>query len=217
MRQAKEIAGARRTCALLEGTPEACRAWRGQRLPCFVRSTRWRGSRLACREVAVMATRSVKRQQWTSLIFARAALLVFGASPARAGTETGASGLILVPSADTLAPGDAEFAVRYKDGRLGGSFTYGIFERIEIGGNNMRTSSTSDFGIVIKGAIFEETASEPAVSVGFETGQSYVVVSKRLAPRVRAHLGLGAGDLEGVFAGVALVVNTTTDRKSTRL
>ena len=159
-----------------------------------------------------MAKRSVKRQQWTSLIFALAALLVFGASPGRAGTETGASGLILVPSADTLAPGDAEFAVRYKDGRLGGSFTYGIFDRIEIGVNNMRKSSTSDFGIVIKGAIFEETASEPAVAVGFETGQSYVVVSKRLAPRVRAHLGLGAGDLEGVFAGVALVVNTTTGR-----
>src|SRR5690606_40278834 len=90
MRQAKEIAGARRTCALLEGTPEACRTWRGQRLPFFVRSPRCRGSRLSCREVAVMAKRSVKRQQWTSLIFALAALLVFGASPARAGTETGA-------------------------------------------------------------------------------------------------------------------------------
>lgn len=145
----------------------------------------------------------------TLAALAAAALVALAAGSVSAATVTGASGLIYVPSADTLATGDAEIAVRHLDGRLTSSFTYGIFERIEIALNNMaQPGDPADVGLVLKGAVFEETAQRPAVAVGFETGRSYAVVSKRLSPRVRAHAGIGSGSLDGVFAGLSLSLNT---------
>jgi len=131
--------------------------------------------------------------------------------PAHAASVSGATGLIYVPSADTLAAREAEISVRYLDGRLSSSFMYGVFDQIEIGVNNIRANGdTSDLGIVLKGTAVQETAESPAIAVGFETGQGYVVASKRLAPWLRGHVGFGYGDLDGLFAGVSLVVNTTS-------
>lgn len=141
------------------------------------------------------------------------ALPLLAAHPAAAATATGSSGLIHTPSADTLETGDVELGVRYTGNKLSASLTWGIAERIEIGVNSLEKGGTlSDLGLFVKGAVFEETADRPAVAVGFETGQSYVVVSKRLAPRVRAHAGYGSGALDGVFAGVSVALNTTSNR-----
>ena len=95
---------------------------------------------------------------------------------------------------------EAEISVRYLDGRLSSSFMYGVFDQIEIGVNNIRANGdTSDLGIVLKGTAVQETADSPAIAVGFETGQGYVVASKRLAPWLRGHAGFGYGDLEGLL------------------
>ena len=163
--------------------------------------------------MAKISRRRPVKQRFTAIaaLILVAAVLAFGPSPAGAATLTGASGLIYIPSADTLGTGDAEIGVRFTDGKLTTSLTYGVFERIEVGINNVKKGAEpAGLGLVLKGAVFEETAERPAVAVGFETGQSYVVVSKRLAPRVRAHAGFGSGELEGLFAGVSLVVSTTS-------
>lgn len=151
-----------------------------------------------------------------SILAMLCALVFLVGGTTSAATVSGATGLIYVPSADTLATGEAEIGVRYVDGGLASSFTYGIFDQIEIGINNVRgKKGGSQLGLMLKGNVFTETQDRPALAVGLETDQSYVVVSKRLAPRIRGHVGYGVGEMDGVFAGVSLVLNTTTSGRIT--
>lgn len=139
------------------------------------------------------------------------AMAMIAGAPAGATTVSGATGLIFVPTADTLPVGDVEIGVRYIDEKIASSVTYGIFDQIEIGINSVHgNKDSSELGFVLKGTVFTETQDRPALAVGLETDQSYIVASKRLTPSIRAHVGYGIGDMEGLLAGVSLVVNTTT-------
>lgn len=158
-----------------------------------------------------MARKQTRKYVWIKMALMTVALLTALAGPSYAATVSGATGLIYVPTADTLATGEAEIGVRYVDGRLSSSFTYGVFDQIEIGVNNVRRNGDpSQLGLVLKGNVFSETSDRPALAVAFETGQSYIVASKRLAPRLRGHLGYAHGRLDGLVAGASLVLNTTT-------
>lgn len=158
-----------------------------------------------------MASKRMSHRVWMKTGLWMIALLIALAGQVGAATVSGATGLIYVPSADTLGEHEAEIGVRYVDGKLFSSFMYGVFDQIEIGVNNVRRNGDdSQLGFVIKGNVFSETAERPAVAVGFETDQSYIVASKRLTPRVRGHVGFGHGDLRGAIAGVSLVLNTTS-------
>lgn len=158
-----------------------------------------------------MARKRTRYESMMLLTFLLTALMVVMTGAAQAASVSGATGLIYVPTADTLAERQAEISVRYMDGKLSSSLMYGVFDQIEIGVNNIRaTGDPSELGLVLKGTAVQETADRPAIAVGFETGQSYVVASKRLAQRLRAHAGFGYGDLDGLFAGVSFVLSTTT-------
>lgn len=136
------------------------------------------------------------------------AMMVSGAS---AGTLTGATGLITLASADTLPSGNAEFGVRMNGGQVGATAIYGLMEELEVGVNSFKPNAQPlGVGLVLKGQLLNETESVPAVAVGFETDQSYLVASKRLTPRVRVHAGYLHGDQQGVAAGVAYTLNTTS-------
>ena len=147
-----------------------------------------------------MASKRMSHRVWMKTGLWMIALLIALAGQVGAATVSGATGLIYVPSADTLGEHEAEIGVRYVDGKLFSSFMYGVFDQIEIGVNNVRRNGDdSQLGFVIKGNVFSETAERPAVAVGFETDQSYIVASKRLTPRVRGHVGFGHGDLRGAI------------------
>lgn len=154
--------------------------------------------------------------RWPKALVAALALVFALGGPVGAATVSGATGLIFVPTADTLPVGEAEIGVRFVDERLTSSFTYGIFDQIEIGINNVHGGKDSSrIGFILKGTVFTETQDRPALAVGFETDQSYIVASKRLTPTIRGHVGYGIGDLDGLLAGVSMVVNTTTSGRFT--
>lgn len=127
-----------------------------------------------------------------------------------ASTLTGATGLIAVPTADTLPAGVGEFAVHFHDHRLTAAVSYGFFDHVEIGANTRVKDASLDLGLMIKANLVTETARNPAVALGFETGRSYVVVSKLVAPRVRGTAGYALGDQSGPFAGVAVNLSTAS-------
>lgn len=136
--------------------------------------------------------------------------IAFVAASAGAGTISGATGLIEVPSADVLANGDLELTVRYLDGEFGLAAVYGILDDVEVGINNIRTGSDAGVGFVFKGTIHRETNDRPAIAIGLESGQSYATVSKRLVPGVRLHGGYGIGRIKGLFAGVSYTLSTVS-------
>lgn len=130
---------------------------------------------------------------------------------ASAATPTGATGLISIPTADTLGTQDAEFTAHLSGGRFLGAITYSPLDQIEVGVNTAAKGVNSlELGFLIKAKLLAETAEAPAIALGFETGQSYVVASKRLSPRVRAHLGLGQGRISGLFAGAAISLSNAS-------
>ena len=169
-----------------------------------------------CWEVADMASKRTYRTAWLRMSLLTVALLVALAGQVGAATVSGATGLIYVPTADTLGEREAEIGVRYVDGRLSSSFMYGVLDQVEVGVNNIRSNGDpSQLGFVLKGNVFTETVERPALAVGFETDRSYVVASKRLTPRLRGHAGFGQGKLNGAFAGASLVLNTTSGGRVT--
>gem|GEM_PF-1887672 len=133
-------------------------------------------------------------------------------STVAAGTISGASGLIEVPSADVLADGAFEATVRFAGDKVGLSATYGAFDSMEVAVNTLRTGKDEAIGIVLKGVVYEETGPRPAVAIGLETGQSYAVLSKRIAPGVRLHAGYGIGRMQGLFAGFTYSLSTVSAR-----
>lgn len=133
-----------------------------------------------------------------------------GSGLSEAGTLTGGTGLIEVPSADVLSQREAEIAVHYFDNRYGASVAFGAFDGVEIGVNNVRIGpAPTRIGVLIKGVVAQESAKSPGVAVGLETGESYVVASKRLLPRLRVHAGFGYGDMNGLFGGISYALTTT--------
>lgn len=154
----------------------------------------------------------IKAVRALASLFAAAGVIALFAAAAGAGSISGATGLIEIPSADVLANGELELSVRHIDGRLGLSAVYGILDDIEVGVNNIRAASDGRIGVVFKGTIHRETERRPGIAIGLETGQSYAALSKRLAPGVRLHAGYGIGRIKGLFAGVSYSVSTVSAR-----
>lgn len=136
------------------------------------------------------------------------ALMVM-AVPASAVTLKGATGLITKPSADTLTTGESTLGFRFVGGKAVGSFSYGVFDNLELGVHtDIAGQGLFDVGFAAKFNLLEETKDSPAVAVGAETGRGYVTVSKMLASRLRGHLGYAFGSDSALYGGVALNLAT---------
>lgn len=122
-----------------------------------------------------------------------------------AATWYGATGLFRVPTADILHEGTVRIGGHSMSGASAASIGYGMFEGIEIAVVQLNGAGESRLTGALKGRVFTETESRPAVATGFVDGSVYGVMSKQLVPRMRAHLG--AGTTQGVFAGVSYMVN----------
>ncbi len=149
------------------------------------------------------------RKRWVGLA-AFVLVLALMAPGAFAGTITGATGLIALATADTLPVGDAEIGVRLNEGSVEATALYGLMDELEIGVNSYDSDGPLGVGFLFKGQLMRESASMPAVAIGFESNQSYIVASKRLTPRARLHAGYLHGDEKGVAAGVAYTLSTAS-------
>lgn len=148
--------------------------------------------------------------------------LLVAALPAGAGTLSGLSGLLTVPTADVLPWGGLEAGVH-----LAGKGAHGAGDRIvvtvvsspmdnvEVGLTNLRRKDHfGEFELALKGLVFAETANQPGVAAGFDPGWAFVVASRRVAPRVRIHAGYGYGEHKGFFGGASIALSTASTANS---
>lgn len=125
--------------------------------------------------------------------------------------QSGKTGLLLAPSADTL--GQGSFVIGYS--RLGlGNCVYigaGIIPNLEIGLGSKGFWDGATVYPMAKLRLLGETSNAPAVSIGLEGQALYVAASKRLMTSgPRAHIGFGTGRFNGIFVGFDHVLNPVT-------
>lgn len=140
----------------------------------------------------------------------------------------GYSGLVVVPTADTLNMGEFSFGAMAEDvGDFDASdlfVNYGPADNLEIGFNSISLSGVDDRETIIntKYRFLTESETKPGIAFGLidltneieATG--YMVASKSLARGVsifdnditnmRGHIGFGGGRLDGLFLGLSAFV-----------
>ncbi|HOB88578.1 MAG: YjbH domain-containing protein [Bacillota bacterium] len=126
-------------------------------------------------------------------------------------SQSGKSGLLLAPSADTL--GQGSLAIGYS--RLGLTdcvyINAGVIPNLEVGLGSRGFGFGAEVYPMLKFRLMGETADLPAVAVGLEGQALYLAASKRLlSSGPRAHLGFGTGKFSGVFIGLDHVLNPVT-------
>ncbi|MEJ6951254.1 hypothetical protein [Natronospora cellulosivora (SeqCode)] len=94
---------------------------------------------------------------------------------------------------------------------------YGITPQIEVGAM-LRSDRNKDpqLGLVAKTILVEETASTPSVGVGIRMNDLYFVTSKNLGLGIQGHLGIGNGELSGLFVGFNTILNPVSVSQSNR-
>ncbi|MFW5980964.1 MAG: hypothetical protein ACOCRU_00150 [bacterium] len=84
---------------------------------------------------------------------------------------------------------------------------YTINPQIEVGALLRENRKSAELGLVAKTVLAEETVNTPAVAVGIKNTDLYFVTSKYLGWNVNGHLGIGNGDLSGLFLGFNMLIN----------
>lgn len=135
--------------------------------------------------------------------------LCFSMGVAAGTTVKGPSGLLTLPTADSLAAGELSVAYHLDDGKGVGSVVYGLTPSIEAG--LLTGPRDSQVGIHAKAVLSQEDTNLPGVAVGLCDDSLYMVASKRLASAsVRGHVGVGTGEYDGIFLGVSKMLNSVT-------
>lgn len=132
-------------------------------------------------------------------------MVILATSSGLAATWYGSTGLFRTPTADVLQEGAVRVGGHGLDHAVSASVGYGIFEGVEIAVVSLQRPGLSRFTGSIKGRVFTETESRPALATGIVDGSVYGVMSKQFIPRLRLHLGVGTK--QSVFAGLSYLVN----------
>jgi hypothetical protein len=141
--------------------------------------------------------------------------LLMAAVPAWAAPSVdGSTGLINIPSADVLRPG--QFAVGYYQFKNGGvgTFDTNLVPNLELGVSAFHNDGQENTNnLNAKFAVLPETVLKPGLAIGGEDlGNNnqrslYAVASKALPFGFRLHVGAGDGRFNGIFAGVEKTIN----------
>ena len=149
---------------------------------------------------------SMKKQR-LSLLCMMVLVLMLSVEAAAGTTVTGPTGLLTLPTADALAPGELGVGFHMKGGGGIGSITYGLIPGLEAG-LAAAGSRHSNIGVHGKAVLSHESASLPGVAVGLCDESFYMVASKRLlGAGVRGHVGVGTGRYDGLILGVSKMLN----------
>lgn len=155
-----------------------------------------------------------------TLLMLTAVLVMVAAMPVSATSIYGMKGLMIMPMADTQAPGKLglNFQVTKTNNYLG--LNYGLLENLELyasmSNNNDFSSSGAKWAGGAKLRVFQETKLRPSFAVGIMNNDLYIVGSKTvdLKSTLRLHIGYGSGEFQGVFLGVNKMFNVATIRNS---
>ncbi|MDI3547059.1 MAG: hypothetical protein PWR10_711 [Halanaerobiales bacterium] len=117
--------------------------------------------------------------------------------------------LVTIPTADMITTKGYISGEIYNNEK---KILEGIFlahPRLEMGGMARLEKGEDDpeLGLNAKTVLVDETQYEPTVAAGVKMDDIYLVMSKSFGYGIRAHLGVGNGELGGVFAGVNKVFN----------
>ncbi len=147
-------------------------------------------------------------------------LLTITAAANAAPAVTGSTGMIRLPTADSLNPGQFSAGYYYWHGQGAGVAVVGLPRGIEVSAAVRRNEGLADTGLVnLKFNLNQEALLYPAVAVGIEDidGRErrsvYGVLSKALPYGFRIHIGTGTGRFEGMFASLEKVLNPVSIRK----
>lgn len=133
----------------------------------------------------------------------------------------GSTDLMITPSAATLSPNSAGFALNFAEGDATCfNLDYGLISDLEIGlsvlnyDDDRPRRDGGETYVTIRGKyrLLRETASAPALAIGIQDiGEEdldvspYIVISKNLGPDldVDGYLGVGGGQIDGIFGGLS--------------
>lgn len=118
--------------------------------------------------------------------------------------------LVKAPTAYILA-GKGEVSGLISSGQIRIRGVYMVDPRIELGGfigkKQNGTFNDIEVGLLAKASLLEEESPNPAIAAGVKGRDLYLVMSKGLGYDVRGHLGIGNGEMGGLFIGINKLVN----------
>ena len=133
---------------------------------------------------------------------------------------TGSTGMIRMPTADSLRLGHFSAGYFYWNDHGSGVVAVGLPRGVEISAALRSNVANPDTAIVnVKFNLNQEALLYPAVAIGVEDidGRDrrsvYGVLSKALPYGFRIHIGTGTGRFEGMFASLEKVLNPVSLRK----
>ena len=133
---------------------------------------------------------------------------------------TGSTGMIRVPTADSMRLGQFSAGYFYWNEHGSGVVAVGLPRGVEISAAVRRNAGDTDTAIYnVKFNLNQEALLYPAVAIGIEDidGRDrrsvYGVLSKALPYGFRIHIGTGTGRFEGMFASLEKVLNPVSLRK----
>jgi len=164
-----------------------------------------------------------RMRRWSTV--AVLALLVgtwpWGAQVTRAETLAGSrtTAMVNVPTADTGPAGQFTAGLNVMTGeRIFSFLRYQLTDALELGLTLASDASTDEapLGLLARFRLLEEEGPVPAVAVGIEGDEGYLVASHRLpGPLLRVHAGIRSGGQErlSAFAGLDALLNPVTVRR----
>ena len=148
------------------------------------------------------------------------ALFVLAAPVTAAPSLSGSTGMINIPTADSLRFGQFSAGYYYWHENAAAVAAVGLPRGVEISAALQRKDGVSDTGTVnLKFNLNQEALLYPAVSLGIEDidGRGrrsvYGVLSKALPYGFRIHIGTGTGRFDRMFAALEKVLNPVSLRK----
>ena len=133
---------------------------------------------------------------------------------------TGSTGMIRMPTADSLRLGQFSAGYFYWNEHGSGVVAVGLPRGVEVSAAVRRNAGDTDTAIYnVKFNLNQEALLYPAVAIGVEDidGRErrsvYGVMSKALPYGFRIHIGTGTGRFEGMFASLEKVLNPVSLRK----
>lgn len=170
------------------------------------------------------------RRQVLAIVFCFALIVVAASASYASPSFRGYTGLVVVPTADTLTEGEFSMGLMTEevdDFEINDAFgNYGVADNLEVGFNSMRPagacSGCRETVINAKYGLMPETENRAAVAFGVSDitdeldATAYLAVSKSLVrgikvfenevTNLRGHFGFGGGQLDGLFVGASAFV-----------
>ncbi|NLJ84588.1 MAG: YjbH domain-containing protein [Halanaerobiaceae bacterium] len=123
--------------------------------------------------------------------------------------------LVLAPTADLMGGKGFISGEIIGSSRRQVSGLYNISSSLALGGTIHFNRHNTEPGILAKLIIVQEDEVQPAVAIGLQKEDLYIVASKNLGLGFRGHFGFGNGELGGLFIGFNKFLNPVSINSGT--